>query len=134
MKVLKLDHLGIAVKEVASAARFFRDILGLELAGTESVEEQNVTTMSLRLGESQLELLESTSPDGPVARFIEGRGEGIQHLAIQVENIEEAMEELKAKGIPLIDQEPRRGASGARIAFLHPRSTFGILIELTERR
>ncbi len=134
MKALKIDHLGIAVKEIADATRLFRDILGLEPAGTESVEEQEVKVAVLSLGDSALELLESTSPDGPIAGFIEKRGEGLQHLAIQVDNIEAALEELKAKGIRLIDEKPRNGASGARIAFLHPKSTFGILIELSERR
>jgi methylmalonyl-CoA/ethylmalonyl-CoA epimerase len=134
MKALKIDHLGIAVKKIAEAKRLFQDILGLELAGTENVEEQRVTASIFSLGDSEVELLESTSPDGPVARFIEKRGEGIQHLAIQVDNLDAALEELKDNGIRLIDEKPREGASGARIAFLHPKSTFGILIELSERR
>jgi methylmalonyl-CoA/ethylmalonyl-CoA epimerase len=133
MKALRIDHLGIAVKRMAEAKKLFQDILGLELTGTENVEEQKVTTSIFSLGESEVELLESTSPDGPVARFIEKRGEGIQHLAIQVDNLDAALEELKDKGIRLIDEKPRVGASGARIAFLHPKSTLGILIELSER-
>jgi methylmalonyl-CoA/ethylmalonyl-CoA epimerase len=133
MKALKIDHLGIAVNRTAEARRLFQDILGLELLGTENVEEQKVTTSIFSLGDSEVELLESTSPDGPVARFIEKRGEGIQHLAIQVDNLDAALEELKDKGIRLIDEKPREGVSGSRIAFLHPKSTFGILIELSER-
>ncbi len=134
MKVTKIDHLGIAVKEIAEARKLFQDILGLEFVGTETVEEQKVTAAIFSLGDIGLELLESTSSDGPVARFIEKRGEGIQHLAIQVDDLEKAIEELKGKGIQLVDQQPRKGTSGIRIAFLHPKSTSGILIELTERR
>lgn len=134
MKVLKIDHLGIAVKDIAKAGMLFQDVLGLKLIGTEIVEEQKVNTEIFSIGDIGVELLESTSPDGPVARFIERRGEGIQHLAIQVDNLEKAIGELKAKGIQLIDEQPRKGASGTRIAFLHPKSTFGILIELIEKR
>ena len=134
MKVLKIDHLGIAVNEIAQARRLFQDILGLEFAGTETVEEQKVTTAFFPVGDSEVELLEPTSPDGPVAKFIEKRGEGIQHVAFQVDNLDAALEELKAKKIQLIDQKPRKGAGGAKVAFLHPNSTFGILIELSERR
>ena len=133
MKAIKIDHLGIAVKDIAKARTLFQDILGLAFCGTETVKEQKVTTAIYSLGDSRFELLESISPDGPVARFIEKRGEGIQHIAIEVDDLEASIEELKQKGIQLIDQKPRRGASGARIAFLHPKSTFGILIELSER-
>jgi methylmalonyl-CoA/ethylmalonyl-CoA epimerase len=132
MKAIKVDHLGIAVRDGAEAGAFFRDVLGLKLGRTETVEDQKVSTAIFSLGGIGVELMESTSPDGPVARFIEKRGEGIQHLAIQVDNLERAIEELKAKGIRLIDEKPRPGASGSRIAFLHPKSTFGVLIELTE--
>jgi len=134
MKVIKIDHLGIAVKDIAEAGKLFRNVLGLKLSSTETVEEQNVGTAIFSLGDVGVELLESTSPDGPVARFIEKRGEGIQHLALQVDDLEKAIEELKAKGIRLIDEQPRKGAAGTRIAFLHPKSTFGILIELIEKR
>ena len=134
MKVIKIDHLGIAVKDIAEAGELFRNVLGLTLSSTETVEEQNVGTAIFSLGDVGVELLESTSPDGPVARFIEKRGEGIQHLALQVDDLEKAIEELRAKGIRLIDEQPRKGAAGTRIAFLHPKSTFGILIELIEKR
>lgn len=132
MRVLKIDHLGIAVKEIAEARRLFQDILGLELNHIETVEEQKVTTARLLIGDTSIELLESTSADSPVAKFIEKRDEGIHHLAIQVDDLETALSELKTNGIKLIDQNPRKGASGSRIAFLHPKSTFGILIELSE--
>ncbi|MFP3871168.1 MAG: methylmalonyl-CoA epimerase [Syntrophobacteria bacterium] len=134
MKVVKIDHLGIAVHSIDEAKKLFQDILGLEFAGSETVEEQKVTTAFFPVGESEVELLESTAPDGPVAKYLEKKGEGIQHIAFRVENLEEALEELKAKGIRLIDEKPRHGAGGARIAFLHPKATCGVLIELTERK
>lgn len=133
MKVLKIDHLGIAVNNIAEARRFWSDVLGLGFEGTETVAEQKVTTGFFPVGESEVELLESTAPDGPVAKFIEKKGAGIQHIAFRVENIETALEELKSKGIRLIDETPRKGAGGARIAFLHPKATGGVLVELCER-
>ena len=133
MKILKIDHLGIAVKSMDDGKSFWSDVLGLEFAGSETVEEQKVTTGFLPVGESEVELLESTAPDGPVAKFIEKKGQGFQHVAFRVENIEEALEELKEKGIRLIDETPRRGAGGAKIAFLHPKSTAGVLVELCQR-
>jgi methylmalonyl-CoA/ethylmalonyl-CoA epimerase len=101
--------------------------------GTETVTEQKVTTAFLPVGESEVELLESTDPDGPVAKFIAKRGQGFQHVAFRVENIDDALDELKTKGIRLIDETPRKGAGGARIAFIHPSATNGILVELCER-
>jgi methylmalonyl-CoA/ethylmalonyl-CoA epimerase len=133
MKVLKIDHLGIAVHSIKEAKKLFRDTLGLEFEGTETVEEQKVTTAFFPVGDSEVELLESTAPDGPIAKHLEKRGEGIQHIAFRVENIEEALAELKEKGIRLIDEKPRKGAGGAKIAFLHPKSTHGVLIEISER-
>ncbi len=133
MKILKIDHLGIAVSSIDEKKNFWIDALGLQLVGTETVEEQKVTTAFLPVGESEIELLESTSKEGPVAKYIEKRGEGIQHVAFRVENIEEALAELKEKGIALIDQTPRKGAGGAKIAFLHPKATSGVLVELCER-
>jgi methylmalonyl-CoA/ethylmalonyl-CoA epimerase len=97
------------------------------------VAEQKVTTAFFPVGDSEVELLESTAPDGPIAKYLEKRGEGIQHIAFRVENIEEALAELKEKGIRLIDEKPRLGAGGAKIAFLHPKSTHGVLIEISER-
>ncbi len=133
MKVLKINHLGIAVKSIEEGKKFWVDTLGLVFEGAETVEEQKVTTAFFPVGESEIELLESTAPDGPVSKFIEKKGEGFQHVAFQVENIVEALEELKDKGVKLIDETPRIGAGGAKIAFLHPKATGGILVELCER-
>lgn len=133
MKILKIDHLGIAVNSIDEGKTFWSDVLGLPFEGDETVEAQKVTTAFFPVGESEVELLESTAPDGPVAKYIEKRGEGIQHVAFRVENIEEALAELKEKGVKLIDQEPRIGAGGAKIAFLHPKATKGVLVELCER-
>ena len=133
MKVLKIDHLGIAVNSIDEGKKFWSDILGLEFEGAETVEEQKVTTAFFPVSESEVELLESTAPDGPVAKYIEKRGAGIQHVAFRVEDIDAALAELKEKGVKLIDQEPRIGAGGARIAFLHPKATGGVLVELCER-
>lgn len=133
MKILKIDHLGIAVNSIDNGKLFWSDILGLPFEGAETVEEQKVTTAFFPVGESEVELLESTSPDGPVAKYIEKKGAGIQHIAFRVEDIDAALEELKAKGVQLIDQKPRIGAGGARIAFLHPKATGGVLVELCQR-
>lgn len=133
MKILKIDHLGVAIKSIADGKSFWTDVLGLEFEGSETVAEQKVTTAFFPVGESEVELLESTSPDGPVASFIEKKGEGIQHVAFRVDNLEAALSELKEKGIRLIDEQPRIGAGGARIAFLHPKATNGVLVELCER-
>ena len=133
MKVLKIDHVGIAVNSIDEGKKFWTDILGLEIEDTETVEEQKVTTAFLPVGESEVELLESTAPDGPIARYIGKKGEGVQHVAFRVENIEAALAELKEAGIRLIDETPRRGAGGAKIAFLHPKATNGVLVELCER-
>ncbi len=131
--IKKIDHIGIAVKSIEKASELFSNILGLKVAGEEVVEEQKVKVAFLPLGDSELELLESTSPDGPIARFIEKKGEGIQHIAFRVDNLEKVLEKLKEEGVRLIDEKPRYGAGGAKIAFLHPKSTNGILIELSER-
>lgn len=133
MKILKIDHLGIAVDSIDEGAKFWTDILGLPFEGKETVEEQKVTTGFFPVSESEVELLEATAPDSPVAKFIEKKGKGIHHLAFRVENIEEALEELKEKGVQLIDKKPRIGAGGAKIAFLHPKATNGILVELCQR-
>lgn len=133
MKILKIDHLGIAVNSIDAGKSFWTDALGLSFEGTETVTEQKVTTAFLPVGESEVELLESTAPDGPIAKHIEKRGEGIQHVAFRVADLDAALAELKAKGIQLIDQTPRKGAGGARIAFIHPKATNGVLVELCER-
>jgi len=134
VKVLKLDHIGVAVTGLQEGAKMY-EALGLKLAGTEEVAEQKVRVGFFPVGDTEVELLESTDPEGPIAKFIEkngGRG-GIQHLAFRVDNIVEALESLKAAGIPLIDQVPRYGAGGAKIAFIHPKATGGVLIELSQR-
>ena len=133
MKVKHIDHIGIAVKGIAERGKFYTDVLGLRIEDIENVAEQKVNVAFLPITDSELELLESTEPDGPVAKFIESRGEGIQHIAFRVENIDEALEELKAKGVRLIDQKARMGAGGARIAFIHPKETGGVLVEICER-
>lgn len=133
MKILKIDHLGIAVNSVEDGKKFWTDVLGLPFEGAETVAEQKVTTAFFPVGESEVELLESTAPDGPIAKYIEKKGTGIQHIAFRVADIDEALEELKAKGVQLIDQTPRVGAGGARIAFLHPKATGGVLVELCQR-
>lgn len=131
--IKKIDHIGIAVNSIEKTSELFSKILGLKVAGEELIEEQKVKVAFLPLGDSELELLESTSPDGPIARFIEKKGEGIQHIAFRVDNLEKALEKLKEEGFRLIDEKPRYGAGGAKIAFLHPKNINGILIELSER-
>jgi methylmalonyl-CoA/ethylmalonyl-CoA epimerase len=133
MKILKIDHLGIAVNSIDDGKDFWSGVLGLDFEGAETVAEQKVTTAFFPVGESEVELLESTAPDGPVAKYIEKRGQGIQHVAFRVANIDEALAELKQKGVQLIDQQPRIGAGGAKIAFLHPKATNGVLVELCQR-
>lgn len=133
MKILKIDHLGIAVNSIDEGKNFWTDVLGLTFEGTETVEAQKVTTAFLPVGESEVELLESTAPDGPIAKYLEKKGQGIQHVAFRVDDIEAALAELKEAGVRLIDEKPRRGAGGAKIAFLHPKATSGVLVELCER-
>ena len=134
MQALKLDHIGIAVKDIETALKFYSDMLGLTLEGEEVISEQKVRTAFLPIGDTEVELLESTEPDGPVAKFIEKKGEGIQHIAFKVNDIEAALKELEEKGIRLIDTKPRIGAGNKKIAFLHPKDTFGVLVELSEEQ
>ena len=133
MKPTVVDHIGIAVKSIDDALAFWQSALGVKCTGVEEVEEQKVKTAFLPIGDTEIELLEGTSEESPVAKFIAAKGEGIHHLAIRVDNLEEALAELKAKGVRLIDEKPRCGAGGAKIAFLHPKATGGILLELSER-
>ncbi|MFV9645455.1 MAG: methylmalonyl-CoA epimerase [Desulfobacterales bacterium] len=133
MKVLKIDHLGIAVKSINEGKKFWGDLLGLWLEDSEVMAEEKLITTFFPIGESEIELLETTDPDGPIGRYLEKRGEGIHHIALRVENLEEALKELKEKGIRLVDEKPRKGAGGAKIAFLHPKSTNGVLVELCDR-
>ncbi len=129
----KVDHIGVAVKNLDEAIKFYEGILGMKCLDKEVVEEQKVTVAFLPIGDTEIELLESTEEDGPIAKFIEKKGEGIQHIAYRVDDIEKAIDEMKEKGIKMIDEKPRYGAGGAKIAFLHPKSTFGVLIELCQR-
>lgn len=133
MKILRVDHIGIAINNIDEAKQLYHDLLGLDHAGSETVAEQKVTTAFFPVGDTEVELLESTASDGPVAKFIEKKGEGVHHIAFRVDNVEAALEELKAKGVKLIDEKPRKGAGGAKIAFLHPKSTHGVLVELCQR-
>lgn len=128
---MKIDHIGIAVNSIEEALKLYTDVLGLEVSGMETVEEQKVKTAIIPVGESKIELLESTSPDGAIAKYIEKRGEGMHHLALRVNNIQEALELLKEKGIRLIDEKPRKGVENTNIAFLHPKGT-KVLLELVE--
>lgn len=129
----KIDHIGIAVSNIQNAAKFYTEALGLKVSEIETVEEQKVKTTGILLGDTRIELLESLDAEGPIAKFIEKRGEGIQHIALKVDDIKAQLDDLKQKGIRLIDEEPKTGAGGAKIAFIHPKSTNGILIELCER-
>ena len=133
MKALKVDHIGIAVNNIEEAKKLY-EMLGMEVTEIEEVAEQKVKVAFMPVGDSEVELLESTDPEGPVAKFIEKKGQGIQHIAFRVDDIEAALEELKANGVKLIDEKPRYGAGGARIAFLHPKGTNGVLIEISERK
>jgi methylmalonyl-CoA/ethylmalonyl-CoA epimerase len=133
MKILHIDHIGVAAKEMNGVLAFFTEKLGMTAAGFETVEDQFVRVAFLPLSEGEIEILQSTKPDGPVAKFIEARGEGVQHIAFRVDDLEAALAELKEKGVRLIDEKPRKGAGGARIAFVHPKETHGVLLELCER-
>lgn len=130
----KIDHLGIAVEDIATAVELYRDTLGLEYAGEETVAEQKVKTAFFPLGESSIELLEPTDPDSPVGKFIAKKGPGIHHIALRVDDVAKAIETLLAQGVRMIDTVPREGAHGAKIAFIHPKSTPGILVEICQRR
>jgi methylmalonyl-CoA/ethylmalonyl-CoA epimerase len=132
VKIVKLDHIGVAVTKGDDAAKRLGELFGLTLHGTETVAEQKVRTLFMPIGESEMELLEATAPESPITRFLEKKGEGVQHVAFEVENIEEALAELEAKGVSLIDRKPRIGAGGKKIAFLHPKETFGVLVELCQ--
>jgi methylmalonyl-CoA/ethylmalonyl-CoA epimerase len=133
VKLQKIDHIGIAVKSIDQALSVYEGVLGLKPAGLEEVVDQKVRVAFLPLGDSEVELLESTSPDGAIARYIEKNGEGVQHVAFRVDDLEATLARLKERGVRLIDEKPRYGAGGARIAFLHPKATGGVLIELCER-
>jgi methylmalonyl-CoA/ethylmalonyl-CoA epimerase len=134
MNVKKVDHVGIAVKSLEKALPFYVDVLQLSFLGIEEVESEKVKVAFLKAGETKIELLEPTSPESAIAKFIEKRGEGIHHVALGVDDIQERINELKEKGIRMIQETPKRGAGGALVAFMHPKSTEGVLYELCERK
>jgi methylmalonyl-CoA/ethylmalonyl-CoA epimerase len=131
---MKISHLGIATKGIDEALKFWQDALGLENVHSETVEDQKVRVAMLPIGDTRIELLEATSEDSPIAKFVEKRGGGIHHIAIEVEDIEAALVKLKAEGARLIDEKPRVGAEGCLIAFVHPSSTNGVLLELIQKQ
>lgn len=131
---MKIDHLGIATKGIEDALRFWEGALGLENTHTEIVEDQKVLVAMLPIGESRVELLEPTSDDSPISKFLEKRGGGLHHIAVEVEDIKEVLAKLRAKGMRLIDDEPRIGAEGCLVAFVHPSAANGVLLELVQTK
>jgi len=131
---MKIDHIGIATRGIAEAAKFWRETLGVEPDEIEEVAEQKVRIAILPIGESRIELLEATSADSPISKFIERRGPGIHHIAVRVEDVRAALARLKQNGARLIDEEPRKGAGGCLVAFVHPSSCGGVLLELVEQQ
>ncbi len=129
MKPTHIEHIGIAVKSLDEAIPFYEKVLGLECYAIEEVADQKVKTAFFMVGQTKIELLESTDPGGPVGKFIEKKGEGIHHIAFAQEDVGEALKQAEASGVQLIDKDPRRGAEGLNIGFLHPKSTFGVLME-----
>ena len=132
MKPSHIEHIGIAVKNLDESVKFYEEVLGLQCYNIEEVKDQKVKTAFFQVGDTKIELLESTDPEGPIGKFVEKKGEGVHHIAYAVENIEDRLKEAEEKGIRLIDKQPRKGAEGLDIAFLHPKSTQGVLTELCE--
>jgi methylmalonyl-CoA/ethylmalonyl-CoA epimerase len=132
MNPTHIEHIGIAVKDLKEAIKFYEDVLGLSCYNVEEVADQKVRTAFFMVGQTKIELLEATADDSPVAKFIEKKGEGVHHIAFAVEGIEQKLASAESKGVQLIDKAPRRGAEGLDIAFLHPKSTQGVLMELCE--
>jgi methylmalonyl-CoA/ethylmalonyl-CoA epimerase len=133
MKLSHIEHIGIAVNNIEEAKAYFENVLGLECYAIEEVADQKVKTAFFQVGQTKLELLEATSPDSPVAKFIEKRGQGIHHLAFAVENTTDALNHAAGQGVSLIDAQARKGAEGLQIGFLHPKSTFGVLTEFCSK-
>jgi methylmalonyl-CoA/ethylmalonyl-CoA epimerase len=134
MKVSHIEHIGIAVTVLDEAIRYYEEVLGLVCYGIEEVRDQKVRTAFFRIGDTKIELLEPTDPEGPVGKFIEKRGPGLHHLAFAVDRVDEALQHASDKGVRLIDQHPRSGAEGLKIGFLHPGSTFGVLTEFCGKK
>ncbi len=132
MNLTHIEHIGIAVKNLNESIKYYENVLGLKCYAIEEVKDQKVKTAFFMIGQTKIELLESTEPDGPIGKFIEKKGEGIHHIAFATSNLKEALKSVEEKGIQLIDKEPRKGAEGLNIAFLHPKSTNGVLTELCE--
>lgn len=133
MKLSHIEHIGIAVKSLEEAIPFYEQVLGLACYAVEEVNDQKVKTAFFRVGQTKVELLESTDPEGPISRFIEKKGEGIHHIAFAVEDVDSALQEAETRGIQLIDKVARKGAEGLSIGFLHPKSTLGVLMEFCGR-
>lgn len=133
MNLSHIEHIGIAVKSLDEAIPYYENILGLKCYAVEEVKDQKVKTAFFKIGQTKLELLESTDPEGPVGKFIEKKGEGVHHIAFATDGVANALKEVEEKGIRLIDKVPRKGAEGLNIGFLHPKSTFGVLTELCEQ-
>ena len=134
MNLTHIEHIGIAVKSLDEAIKFYEEILDLKCYAVEEVKDQKVKTAFFQIGQTKIELLESTDPEGPIRKFIEKRGEGIHHIAFAAQGLQSTLEELKSKDIKLIDEKPQKGAEELNIAFLHPRATYGVLIELCEKQ
>jgi methylmalonyl-CoA/ethylmalonyl-CoA epimerase len=132
MKPSHIEHIGIAVKNLDESVKFYEEVLGLQCYNIEEVKDQKVRTAFFQVGDTKIELLESTDPEGPIGKFVEKKGEGVHHIAYAVENIEEKLRQAEEQGLRLIDKKPRKGAEGLDIAFLHPKSTHGVLTELCE--
>ncbi len=132
MKPSHIEHIGIAVKNLDESIKFYEEVLGLKCYNIEEVADQKVKTAFFKVGDTKIELLESTDPEGPIGKYVEKKGEGIHHIAFAVDNIEEKLKKAEEHGVRLIDKAPRKGAEGLDIGFLHPKSTFGVLTELCE--
>ncbi len=133
MKPTHIEHIGIAVKSLDEAIPFYEKVLGLKCYAIEEVEDQKVKTAFFKVGETKIELLESTDPEGPIGKFIEKKGQGIHHIAFAQENVNKALKQAEENGVQLIDKSSRKGAEGLNIGFLHPKSTFGVLMEFCGR-
>ncbi|HLP17215.1 MAG TPA: methylmalonyl-CoA epimerase [Bacteroidota bacterium] len=133
MQPTHIEHIGIAVKDIDEAIKLYENVYGLKCYAVEEVADQKVKTAFFMVGQTKIELLQSTDPEGPIGKFIEKKGEGIHHLAFAVSGLAGALDETAAKGVQLIDKAPRKGAEGLNIAFLHPKSTYGVLTELCEK-
>jgi len=133
MNISHIEHIGIAVKSIEESRKYYEDVLGLKCYAVEEVTDQKVKTAFFKVGETKIELLESTSPDGPIGKFIEKKGEGMHHIAFAVPNTTNALQNISKKGVQLVDKVSRSGAEGLNIGFLHPRSTHGVLTELCSK-